>query len=48
MSPIRWETMSPEEQQVWKDYRQALLDITEQPGWPWNITWPLHPSELDK
>ena len=26
--------------QVWIDYRQALRDITEQPNFPWDVTWP--------
>lgn len=25
---------------VWKDYCQALRDVPEQDGFPWNITWP--------
>ena len=25
---------------AWATYRQALRDITEQPGWPTDITWP--------
>ena len=28
---------------VWKDYRQALRDITNQPGFPHNINWPTKP-----
>ena len=26
--------------QAWKDYCQALRDITAQAGFPWTITWP--------
>lgn len=29
---------------VWKDYRQALRDITSQAGFPENITWPDKPE----
>ena len=25
---------------AWASYRQALRDITAQPGFPWTITWP--------
>ena len=25
---------------VWKTYRQALRDVTNQAGFPWTITWP--------
>lgn len=26
--------------EAWITYRQALRDITQQPGFPWTITWP--------
>lgn len=29
---------------AWQIYRQALRDITDQPGYPGNITWPTKPS----
>ena len=29
--------------QVWIDYRQALRDIPQQPGFPDNVTWPTAP-----
>lgn len=29
--------------QVWLDYRQALRDIPQQPGFPDNVTWPTAP-----
>jgi hypothetical protein len=29
LTPLVWEMMTPEKRQEWKDYRQALLDITE-------------------
>jgi hypothetical protein len=29
--------------QVWLDYRQALRDITEQAGFPNEVTWPVAP-----
>lgn len=28
---------------VWHDYRQALRDITAQPGFPHNVIWPTEP-----
>lgn len=28
----------------WQTYRQALRDITVQPGFPWDITWPVAPT----
>lgn len=33
-------TLSPE----WAAYRQALRDITEQPGFPFEVTWPSKPE----
>lgn len=29
---------------LWAPYRQALRDITDQPGFPFNIVWPQDPS----
>jgi len=31
--------------QAWKDYRQALRDITTQEGFPENLSWPIKPTE---
>ena len=30
--------------QAWAAYRQALRDITSQPGFPYNVTWPKEPA----
>jgi len=35
---------APVDHAVWAAYRQALRDVTKQPGFPWNITWPQPPS----
>lgn len=32
-----------ETKEEWATYRQALRDITEQPGYPTDITWPERP-----
>lgn len=32
-----------ETKSAWADYRQALRDITEQPGFPKNVVWPEKP-----
>jgi hypothetical protein len=29
---------------AWRAYRQALRDITEQPGFPHEVTWPTPPD----
>lgn len=36
--------IDPTKRQEWATYRQSLRDITEQPGFPDNITWPAKPS----
>ena len=34
-NPLRWAEMSPEQQQVYSNYRRALLDMTNNPAFPW-------------
>jgi hypothetical protein len=29
---------------AWRPYRQALRDITDQPGWPFEVVWPKPPQ----
>lgn len=29
---------------AWANYRQALRDITLQPGFPWHLDWPVEPA----
>jgi Phage tail assembly chaperone protein len=39
LNPLRWADMTAEQQQVWSDYRRALLDITTtypNPSFVWN------------
>ena len=43
-NPLRWADLSAEKQQELSDYRKALLSITEQAGFPFNVTWPKEPS----
>ncbi len=31
---------------AWAAYRQALRDVTAQPGFPLNVEWPIQPSPL--
>ena len=42
-NPLRWNSMTTEEQQAWADYRQALLDIPQQSGFPHDVVWPTKP-----
>lgn len=34
---------APVDKEAWAAYRQALRDITAQPGFPWTVTWPEMP-----
>lgn len=34
-----------EQRQAWTTYRQALRDITNQPGFPTNVEWPTRPNK---
>lgn len=44
-NPLRWGDLTESEQQEFVDYRKALLDITDQPNFPWDIEWPEKPSK---
>ena len=39
----RWSCMTQERQAAWSGYRQALRDISLQPGFPRKIVWPQNP-----
>jgi hypothetical protein len=41
---LRWVDMTAEKQAEWSAYRTALLDITDQAGFPTDITWPTKPE----
>jgi hypothetical protein len=36
--------ISAETKALWEPYRQALRDITDQPGYPYDIVWPTPPQ----
>jgi len=42
-NPLRWADMTAEQQAAWTAYRTALLDITDQAGFPHSVTWPTKP-----
>jgi hypothetical protein len=44
VNPIWWNTLSLEKQQEWTEYRQQLLNLPEQEGFPWNVQWPVKPE----
>jgi hypothetical protein len=39
-NPLRWSSLTKEEQESLTEYRTALLNITNQEGFPHNVTWP--------
>ena len=39
-NPLRWNDLTVDQQQAYKDYRQDLLDTTTQDGYPETIVWP--------
>lgn len=43
ISPLWWNSMTPQQQQEWEYYRQSLLDITGQADYPEFIVWPIKP-----
>lgn len=43
-NPLRWASMSAEKQSEWTAYRQALLDVPQQAGFPHNVVWPTKPE----
>ena len=40
---LRWAELTSEKQAEWTQYRRSLLDITDQAGFPNNVTWPTKP-----
>lgn len=42
-NPLRWADMTTEQQNAWTQYRTDLLNITDQAGFPHNVTWPTKP-----
>jgi hypothetical protein len=40
---LRWASLSAEQQNAWAVYRQALLDVPQQAGFPNDVVWPVKP-----
>ena len=43
-NPLRWADLSSDKQTEWTVYRQALLDVPQQVGFPNTINWPTQPE----
>ena len=41
---LRWAALDADIQTEWAAYRQALLDVPQQDGFPNDITWPTEPT----
>ena len=41
---LRWAALDAETQAAWATYRQALLDVPQQDGFPNTVTWPTEPE----
>lgn len=46
VNPIWYNSLSTEQQQELAAYRQALLDVPQQPGFPAAVEWPVQPAWL--
>lgn len=44
VNAIRWSAMTDTQKSAWTAYRQELLDIPEQAGFPVSILWPEVPA----
>lgn len=42
-NPLRWAEFDDTTKQALADYRQALLDVPQQEGFPEEIEWPVNP-----
>ena len=40
---LRWAALDADTQAAWAAYRQALLDVPQQAGFPNDVTWPEKP-----
>ena len=41
---LRWAALTEAKRQEWSDYRQALLDVPQQTGFPHDVVWPTKPE----
>lgn len=43
ISPIWWDSMTEDQKVAWLAYRDALLNVPDQPNYPREISWPIKP-----
>jgi hypothetical protein len=46
INPVWYNSLSTQQQQELATYRQALLDVPQQPGFPESVEWPTKPQWL--
>ena len=46
INPVWYNSLTSEQQTELNQYRQALLDVPQQTGWPESVTWPSQPTWL--
>lgn len=39
----KWEDMTSEKKQEWKNYRHLLRNVPQQESFPYNVSWPIKP-----
>lgn len=44
INAVRWAAMSEPDRAAWTAYRQALLDVPQQAGFPLEVEWPVVPA----
>ena len=44
INAVRWNSYTLEQQQAWQAYRNDLLNIPQQAGFPQNVIWPQLPQ----
>lgn len=44
MNGVRWNSLTEQQKNDLTAYRQALLDVPQQPGFPTTINWPVPPE----
>ncbi|AQT28061.1 putative tail fiber assembly protein [Vibrio phage pVa-21] len=47
-NPLRWNALTEEQQQALTTYREKLLDVPQQGGFPARIVWPKAPAFLPR
>jgi hypothetical protein len=44
INAVRWESLTQQQKDAMITYRQSLLDVPQQPGFPTDINWPTPPN----